>query len=105
MPVMQRLLITLLVIMAIGAGAVLADLPADHEAPHDHQLQARKHVEWVRTVNGWERASTWRDLAEQREITPALRIHPLLIALLEVLTSLAALMAFSPETRSLTSDA
>ena len=103
---MQRLLITLLVIMAIGAGAVLADLPTDHEAPHDqHQLQARKHVEWVRTVNGWERASTWRYLAEPREITPALRIHPLLIALLEVLTSLAALMAFSPETRSLTSDA
>ena len=52
--------------------------------------------DWRRTVNGWERKSNWEPV-EQRRAAPRLpwRVHPLALALLQLLISLAALLAFS----------
>lgn len=94
---MERLLYTLVVVLLIGSGAVLADLPSgQNTADREGSLQATPRLDWVRTAHGWEQSSRWQHLLEDYTLTPALRIHPLLIALLELLISLAALVAFPP---------
>ena len=50
-------------------------------------------IDWVRTVDGWERSSAWR-LAPP---PPGARLHPLLVAALELLAALFVLVAYARE--------
>ena len=52
-------------------------------------------ITWVRTVDGWERPARW-SLSTPK---PTL-LHPAVVASLELLTALFALVAFSPDGRA-----
>lgn len=50
---------------------------------------------WRRTCNGWEQAASWMPQRERYQPT----LHPIIVALLQMLLASAALVAFSrPET-------
>jgi hypothetical protein len=49
-------------------------------------------MQWVRTVNGWERTDAWFSA----EVSP-LRLHPLVVATGQVLLSVLALAAYATE--------
>jgi hypothetical protein len=49
---------------------------------------------WRRTVDGWEKRDQWRYPAGTPDVPPvAWRIHPALVAILQVLVSLFALIS------------
>lgn len=52
-------------------------------------------IVWVRTVDGWERPARW-SLSTPKP-TP---LHPAVVASLELLTALLALVALSPDGRA-----
>ena len=55
---------------------------------------------WRRTAFGWEEASRWqRDVAPAPLATPAMAVHPLVIASLELLISVGVLVVASPSSR------
>ena len=58
------------------------------------QADTLEQDDWRRTVDGWERASTW-DLGKQDTLPTATRIHPGLVASLQLLLSIGSLLAFS----------
>jgi hypothetical protein len=96
---MERLLLTLIVIIILLAGAALADLPG-LEADTDGRYYAHQTDRidydngWRRTVNGWEHESAWR-APEPPEVSPVARISPAVIGVLQLLTAIGALILFS----------
>ena len=58
----------------------------------------RSHTDWRRTRDGWEHSSRWTFRCEHRAAT----LHPIVVGLLELFLSVAALIAFSepPKRRS-----
>ena len=55
---------------------------------------------WRRTVSGWEEASRWHlDARPDPHLTPAMAVHPLVIASLELLISVGGLVVASPASR------
>jgi hypothetical protein len=55
--------------------------------------------DWRRTAVGWERVIDWPVGARTAPRRSPQRLHPLLVALLELFSSLAALLAFHPQVR------
>lgn len=56
---------------------------------------------WRRTEFGWEEASRWQlDAPPVRLLTPVVAVHPLVIASLELMISVGALVAGSPSPSS-----
>ncbi len=96
---MERLLLTLIVIIILITGAALADLPG-LEADAEGRVAAyqSEHVEfdsgWRRTVNGWEHESAWRT-PQSAKTSPVTRISPAVVGILQLLTAIGALILFS----------
>jgi len=96
---MERLLLTLIVIIILITGAALADLPG-LEADAEGRVAAypSEHVEfdsgWRRTVNGWEHESAWRT-PQPAQTSPVTRVSPAVIGILQLLTAIGALILFS----------
>lgn len=81
-------LIVGIVLLLVGTGTLscrldglAVDLPA-----HSYD------VEWVRTVDGWERTDAWLPV----EVSP-LRLHPLIVASGQALLSVLALAVYATE--------
>lgn len=96
---MERLLLTLIVIIILATGAALADLPgleadADGRVPAYQSEPAEFDSGWRRTVNGWEHESTWRT-AQPAKASPVTHISPAVIGVLQMLTAIGALILFS----------
>ena len=80
----MRLIVTILILLVLAGW-----LASRVEFSPPSAQGAVESGTWVRTVDGWERRSDW---ATSRPLyDPAL--HPLVIAALELLVSLAALIA------------
>ena len=67
---------------------------------HDESRAARADVsDWRRTAAGWERAGDWQPNSPTRLAVPKFKsadaVHPLVVAALELLVSLGALLFFS----------
>lgn len=57
----------------------------------------RRSTEWRRTAQGWEDASRWQlESLPHPYPTPATAVHPLVVASLELLISIGALVIASP---------
>lgn len=93
---MDRLVLTLTVLFLLGAGGALAGWSGSADtAPADRVAVTRTEDPsgWRRTARGWEHESTWKSL-EPQELAPALRVHPVLVATLQVMMVLGALVLF-----------
>lgn len=97
---LERLLLTLIVLILVGGGAALADLPGleahlyDVDAPL--AAEASQVADgWRRTARGWEHVSTWQ-LDAPQTTPPSAVLHPLTLALAQGLISLAALLWWDP---------
>jgi hypothetical protein len=78
--------IIFLALLLLAVFEVACNWPASEPPPS---------IDWVRTVDGWERPARWR-LSTPK---PTL-LHPAVVASLELLTALLALVAFSPDGRA-----
>lgn len=78
-----------LVLMVVSYLAFVWDTTPS-ESQENSTGSAVEQVRWVRTSDGWEKASTWMPLPPVYQ--PPL--HPLVIAGLQGMLSLAALLAF-----------
>ena len=58
------------------------------------RLAATSQADWVRTVDGWERAGSWEPMVSHRP-----RLHPVVVASGQVLAAVLALVAFAGERR------
>ena len=79
-------LIGWLLLALVGFAWVASEVPLSGDSP-----RAGPEMVWRRTVEGWEKATLWNDESAPRR--PAL--HPMVVALLQVLLALVALIAFS----------
>ena len=70
----------------VGFAWVASEVPLSGDTP-----QPSYEVAWRRTAHGWEKPTAWHDKPAPHR--PAL--HPMVVALLQVLLTLAALIAFS----------
>lgn len=96
---MERLLLTLIVIIILITSAALTDLPGlEADADGRVAVYQSKQVDfdsgWRRTVNGWEHESAWRT-PEPAQAPPVTRISPAVIGVLQLLTAIGALILFS----------
>lgn len=96
---MERLLLTLIVIIILGTGAALADLPgleADTEGRVTMFQSEHGEIDngWRRTVHGWEHESTWRT-PQPVKTSPVTRVSPAVVGVLQLLTAIGALILFS----------
>ncbi len=68
------------------------------EIARDTSATVTPHSElgaWRRTKHGWERVSTWSRPRRRTQLPAATRLHPGLLASLQLLISLGGLLAFS----------
>ena len=71
-------------LLALGLFAIYVASPPE---PQLNRLPADR---WVRTQDGWEQPRWWKPLQPEYPAT----LHPLVVALLELLLSVIALLAF-----------
>ncbi len=78
------------------------DRPSDVTPATDGRAQVGTDNGWRRTAQGWEQRAHWRmpgharvGAPEYAEI-PIVSVHPVVVALLQLLISLGALLAFEP---------
>lgn len=93
---MERLLLTLVVLVVIGAAAGLSELPG-LEAQSYQIVEQVQSQQWVRTTQGWERA-TWSTEEIAVPVAPPssiTRLDPRIVGSLQLLLSLVALLAWT----------
>ena len=92
----MRAMITTLVLL-FAAGGLAANLELPSSGPSASAKRAHPDDGWRRTATGWEQRSKWNLPDEQRTWhAAAARIHPLTIALFQLLVSLLALSLAGP---------
>ena len=73
---------------------------ADSSAQEESRAARTDLTDWRRTAAGWERVSEWQSDSPTLLAGPVFKsvdaVHPLVIAVLELLVSVAALLYFSP---------
>jgi hypothetical protein len=82
---MERVLYVLILVVILGTGAALADLPGLEAFPMTSPSQAQDSTHgWRRTSNGWEHNSLWRRTSPA---TPWVvkNVNPISLALLQIM--------------------
>jgi len=88
-----------LIIMILLATTLAGWIASRIELSHDVPPIAAPRIDWVRTVDGWERRSKLFPNEHQYEQQYEPPIHPLVVASLQLILSLAALITFAPAER------
>ncbi len=97
---MRKLFIAACVLLVVMWLACTIEFPvrnsARHSEPARHEFATTN--DWRRTVNGWERSSTWKTQPTATAPPALTNVHPGLIAGFQVLVSIGSLLAFSNAT-------
>lgn len=89
---MQHVLYLLIVVVILGAGAALADLPGLEAYPTPAAGTAMDDTHgWRRTTQGWEHISAWR-FADPETPWVVAKVNPVTLALLQVMVALGMLV-------------
>ena len=92
---MRGLMTAVLLLVALFSLACSVEIPSQRgQLDTAGTLNGRQEIatEWRRTNHGWERYSDW--FSQDPPLPTATRIHPILVAALQMLISLGALVAF-----------
>lgn len=90
---------TIVVVLVVGYLASTIELPQAWSSAGSNEVTLMDG--WRRTANGWEFREAWEQPSGALQITPlAWRIHPFLLAALQVLVSLFALVWADGVTRN-----
>lgn len=88
---MERLLLTLVVLIVVLVAASLTELPGLEARPKYNDIVLQE-VRWVRTTQGWEQAD-WGEATVIAQTPPVTHVDPRVVGILQLLLSLAALLA------------